>query len=134
MRNRCRTAGSEMRLLTFVGMSVVAAVCASTAALAFQEQQGGAIAPQPGEAAQPSAPAPDKGLGIGDISATPNKPSSEGTEVRIPGLGKLGVLPKMDFGLELLYGAAEQQKPADNDVTEPNSDDLTIRGSVKHRF
>src|SRR5262245_11135402 len=30
-----------------------------------------------------------------------------GTEVRIPGLGKVGVLPKLDFGLELLYGANE---------------------------
>jgi len=29
---------------------------------------------------------------------------ASGTEVRIPGLGKLGVLPKFDFGLELLYG------------------------------
>ena len=56
-----------------------------------------------------------------------------GTEIRIPGLGKLGVLPKMDFGLELLYGAAENQ-PA-QPVPSPNpDDDLTVRGSVKHRF
>ena len=27
-----------------------------------------------------------------------------GSVVRIPGLGALGVLPKLDFGLELLYG------------------------------
>jgi len=55
-----------------------------------------------------------------------------GTEIRIPGLGKLGVLPKMDFGLELLYGAAENQAQP---VPSPNpDDDLTVRGSVKHRF
>jgi hypothetical protein len=39
----------------------------------------------------------------------------------------------MDFGLELLYGAAEGQ-PA-QPVPSPNpEDDLTVRGSVKHRF
>ena len=32
-----------------------------------------------------------------------------GTEVRIPGFGKVGVLPKLDFGLELLYGATESK-------------------------
>lgn len=125
-----------MRLLTFVGMGVAAAVVASTAALAFQEQQGSSSAPsqaEPGQASQP-APAPEsKGLGIGDISADPSK-SSGGTEVRIPGLGKLGVLPKMDFGLELLYGAADQQKPTNDPPVDPNNDELTIRGSVKHRF
>ncbi len=56
----------------------------------------------------------------------------EGTEVRIPGLGKLGVLPKMDFGLELLYGANEA-RPAAPDPQD-QSDDLQIRGSVKHNF
>jgi hypothetical protein len=126
-----------MRLLTFVGMGVVAAVCASTAALAFQEQQGSTAAPaqpQAGQAA-PAAPAQDnKGLGLGEITTDPAK-SSGGTEVRIPGLGKLGVLPKMDFGLELLYGAAEERKPVDETPVDPNNtDDLTIRGSVKHRF
>jgi hypothetical protein len=43
----------------------------------------------------------------------------------------------MDFGLELLYGANEQAKPADR---EPGADqlqaddDLTIRGSLKKSF
>ena len=56
-------------------------------------------APAPAEA----APGDDK-AGLSDEAAV--KPEA-GTEIRIPGLGKLGVLPKMDFGLELLYGAAE---------------------------
>ena len=49
--------------------------------------------------------------------------------MRIPGLGKLGVLPKMDFGLELLYGANEGVKQPD--PVEQPSDDLTIRGTMK---
>jgi hypothetical protein len=59
--------------------------------------------------------------------------SAGGTEVRIPGLGKLGVLPKMDFGLELLYGASEQNKQPEPGPEAP-ADDLTIRGTVKHNF
>lgn len=40
----------------------------------------------------------------------------------------------MDFGLELLYGAAEQ-KPAGVPEGMPNPDeDLAIHGTVKHRF
>lgn len=57
-----------------------------------------------------------------------------GTEVSIPGLGKLGVLPKMNFGLELLYGANEQQRDRMENDPGPETDDLRIRGSVKHRF
>lgn len=101
----------------------------STAAAAFQEQQGGAVAPQPGAAAAPAKPAaefsaPDAGNG-----------AVVGTEVRIPGLGKLGVLPKMDFGLELLYGAASEPKSeAVRPETDSEDSDLRIRGTVKHRF
>jgi hypothetical protein len=54
-----------------------------------------------------------------------------GTEVRVPGLGKVGVLPKLDFGLELLYGANEP-KTVPEDKTEPA--DVQIRGTIKHRF
>ena len=50
-----------------------------------------------------------------------------------PGLGALGVLPKLDFGLELLYGENQPQavKPEDNEV---DSEGLRIKGTLKHRF
>jgi hypothetical protein len=51
--------------------------------------------------------------------------------VRIPGLGTVGVLPKLDFGLELLYGASEQ-KGVPEEKADPN--DVQIRGTIKHRF
>lgn len=60
-----------------------------------------------------------------------NLGKTSGTEVRIPGLGTVGVLPKLDFGLELLYGANEQ-KGMPQDKTSP--DDVQIRGTIKHRF
>jgi hypothetical protein len=105
------------------------ALVAGHGAFAFQEQKG---ATPPAEAA-PAAPAEaapaDAQAGLADETAP--KPET-GTEIRIPGLGKLGVLPKMDFGLELLYGAAENQA-AGQPEAKPE-DDLTVRGSVKHRF
>jgi len=80
-------------------------------------EPGGAI--QPGKAL--TLTVPEMSLGKGS-----------GTEVRIPGLGKVGVLPKLDFGLELLYGATEQQKGLPDSKTEPS--DVQIRGTIKHRF
>jgi len=110
------------------------AMLAGPSAYAFQEQKAG-TAPPPAEA-QP-APAPGeapagKALDLSDETA----PKAEtGTEIRIPGLGKLGVLPKMDFGLELLYGAADPKQPDGTPEAAPNpDDDLMIRGTVKHRF
>lgn len=107
-----------MAMRRIIGMGIALAAMSSMA-VAFQEQkpttQDG---PQAGISADQSAPA-----------------KTQGTEVRIPGLGKLGVLPKMDFGLELLYGATD---PKANVVEPPvpsrDNDDLTIRGSLKHRF
>ncbi len=55
----------------------------------------------------------------------------KGTEIRIPGLGSIGVLPKMDFGLELLYGPSGSN-PGTEDPGK--ADDVQIKGTIKHRF
>jgi hypothetical protein len=111
-----------------VALALVTTLVVGHSAFAFQEQKGSTPAPA---AAAPSESAPDDKAAISDEAVA--KPEA-GTEIRIPGLGKLGVLPKMDFGLELLYGAAENQ-PAGQPEAAPNpEDDLTVRGSVKHRF
>lgn len=99
----------------------------STAAAAFQEQQGSAGAPAQ-QPAQQAAPKPAV-----EFSAPEAGKAAGGTEVRIPGLGKLGVLPKMDFGLELLYGAAEG-KATEARPEQGDDDGLRIQGTVKHRF
>lgn len=124
-----RTAGlGTMTSLKSIGLGLLLAFIA-TSAMGFQEQQSGSGAAQ--QSAAPSSPNESKPA----QQLTPNEqvevPSS-GREVRIPGIGKLGVLPKMDFGLELLYGANEPKAPLDG--PRDNSEDLTIRGSVKHRF
>jgi len=121
-----------MKLRHVVGLSAVL-LGAALPAMAFQEQTvGGAPQAQP---SQPdAAPQPGSGTQPAEMQLTPEEARKplEGTEVRIPGLGKLGVLPKMDFGLELLYGANEA-RPVTPDPQD-QSDDLQIRGSVKHNF
>jgi hypothetical protein len=107
-------------------------------AMAFQEgnkQEGGAPAQERPAAAvsgpeTPKAVEPGKGLSF----RTPELSIGQGTgtEVRIPGIGKVGVLPRLDFGLELLYGATEA-KGIPEERTEPPAD-VQIRGTIKHRF
>jgi hypothetical protein len=120
-----------------------AVVAFAMPALAFQESTVGGgqsppAAPPPAEKARPVAPVletpkeeldPGKGMSLSIPEMSIGK--GTGTEVRIPGLGTVGVLPKLDFGLELLYGAGEP-KGVPEDRTEPN--DLQIRGTIKHRF
>jgi hypothetical protein len=112
----------------YIGLGVALAFVSSST-LAFQEQ-GGAPAPAPDQAA-PAAPPSGEQKNLEFSTPKVDGADDTGTEVRIPGLGKLGVLPKMDFGLELLYGASESKatEPADQPA-----EDLTIRGSIKHNF
>lgn len=62
--------------------------------------------------------------------------SGKGTEINIPGLGSLGVLPKLDFGLELLYGATDQGTAAGETEQQKSlqPDDVTVHGAVKKSF
>jgi hypothetical protein len=110
-------------------VAALALALASGAAVAFQEQtQGGAMAPTAAPSAVPSSPPITVPLNPDNI----RPPAASGTEIRIPGLGRLGVLPKMDFGLDLLYGAAETRSPIDQ--KSDDNDGLTIRGTVKRKF
>lgn len=105
-------------------MLAAVAAAASTNVFSMEEQRG-AI---PNGVSVPDAPKVQE-----QDSSAPSK--SQGTEIRIPGLGKIGTLPKMDFGLDLLYGAAEDtNRVVDPDATLDNQKDLMIHGSMKHRF
>jgi hypothetical protein len=110
-------------------VATVALLLGSGSAMAFDVQQEGKT-----PAKEPSASAPlltDKDIGANFSISEPGK---AGTEVRIPGIGKVGVLPKMDFGLELLYGAAEQKPIEQPAESAEQTEELMIRGTVKHRF
>jgi len=113
-------------------LTLVVCVTAAEDVYAFEQQNSGT---------PPSAASRDNGnMAVqspqSELSAPSGKAGGKGsTEVRIPGLGKLGELPNMDFGLELLYGAADSGLKVE-DPQEPtaNSDDIRIRGTIKHQF
>jgi hypothetical protein len=119
--------------------AAAALALASQAALAFEETTVGAgsaggKAPTAPVLELPSANVPGNAAGKGLNLTTPgglHLGQTRDTEVRIPGLGTVGVLPKLDFGLELLYGANEQKGPI-QDKADP--DDVQLRGTIKHRF
>lgn len=101
----------------------------SSAAVAFQETKGG------GQDGQPAPKTQLDTTGTGTSIDSGQVPS--GVEVRIPGLGKLGVLPKFDFGLELLYGVNEQDgADISSRLRTPDAqpEDTRIRGTLKHKF
>jgi len=119
-----------VRQMRFLLVGVVLGGLAPSA-LAFQETTtGGNTSPPP---AAPAAEPPKNSLEPGNSLnfKVPEVSLGKGTEIRIPGIGSVGVLPKLDFGLELLYGANEQ-KGLPPDRTD--SDEVQIRGTIKHRF
>ena len=88
---------------------------------------------------QTTQPAPAQQLqkpeagGDGMALVKPGDAKPGGTELRIPGIGSVGVLPKLDFGLDLLYGAGSdpvQERPQENETNQ----DVTIKGTIRHRF
>ena len=132
-RSGGRTCGVEMtRPMLLIAILTLGAF--AQAAVAFQEGTPSAPA-EDKPAAQVQTLEPPKGSdpGKGLSFKTPELSLGEGTgtEVRIPGFGKVGVLPKLDFGLELLYGATESKGLPDKQ--EPPGD-VQIRGTIKHRF
>jgi hypothetical protein len=57
-------------------------------------------------------------------------------EIWVPGLGVVGKMPSIDFGLDMLYGqnaAAAEETPerADSEALDP---DFAIRGTIKKKF
>jgi len=105
----------------------------SQGALAFEEAtvggSGGAKAPAASVLELPK----DLPKAVEESSKSPglHLGQTPGTEVHVPGFGTVGVLPKLDFGLELLYGANEEKTPfQDKDIP----DDAQLRGTVKYRF
>ena len=124
-----------MRYIVAAAVLALMGPLGSHGALAFEETTVGAR--EPGAKAAPvlelpkEFPKAPEDAGKGLTLTPPEIQLTPGTEVRIPGLGKVGVLPKLDFGLELLYGANEQKGTVED---KTNPDDVQLRGTIKHRF
>lgn len=125
----------QSRIMTLIAAGAFAASAASGmgVAQAFTETK---IAPVQPPAAQ-QAPVPQLQLqkpeGADGLSlTTPGAATQGGTEIRIPGVGSIGTLPKLDFGLDLLYGQGSD--PVQERPMESESGDVTIKGTIRHRF
>ena len=119
--------------LTSLATATVLAFAAAGHAHAFTETQ----VPPPAAKSAPLAEQPTLQLdklddGNGLSLTTPNDGTSGGTELKIPGVGSIGTLPKLDFGLELLYGGGTDQ--GTDTTLEDKSDDVLIKGKIRHRF
>jgi hypothetical protein len=123
-----------MAKMRWIGAAVAVALMSLPSA-AFQEQQVGGAKPKAAAPLQVQPVVPNVGAGGGVQLSTPDAApgSGKGTEVRIPGLGKLGVLPKLDFGLDILYGATDDRRREEGPASS-RSDDVTVQGTIKHRF
>ena len=112
--------------------AAVALLVAGTPAMAFKETPVGKDGS--GSATEGNSAA-GAGQGSTGFSAEPGAAAgSKGLDVRIPGLGKLGVLPKLDFGLDILYGATETQRTQPTPGPGVGEDGMTIQGRIKHKF
>jgi hypothetical protein len=110
-----------MKSIAFILCSLWAAtIAASAPASAFQKQ--------------PEAPAAEVSYGTPEPSAPSAALQSPGSSAQASkkGLLNLGILPKLDIGLELLYGNSQEAQAWDPMADE--SGDVTVLGKVKRRF
>lgn len=108
-----------MRLGAVLGAFLALAAMTVTVA-AFEETP---VVPSTGA---PAAGA-DGGLGL----TTPDQPAVEPDK---GGLGGIGILPKLDFGLELLYSSEDTGSGETVPDSAQGSEDFTLRGALKHEF
>ena len=121
-----------INLAVVLGVNAAIAVSFSLSARAFTET----TVPPATQAVPQTAPAPQLQLkksddGSGLSLSSPGDTKSGDTELNIPGIGSVGSLPKLDFGLELLYGGGSGPTP---EKLDDKSDDVLIKGTIKHRF
>ena len=118
-----------MNGLKFIAVGVLLVFIAS-AANAFEEQkmQGvpGVAGSQPPAATGNAPVTRGNGLGYGTAALPPRQ--DEGTKIKVPGLGVIGEIPKMDFGLELLYGA---NQPKQNMEIDRDSEASGVMGRLR---
>jgi len=110
-------------------------VCGSDAFAFDQTAPGQAVTPQieklQGIEIAPSTSTHSAGveLTLPSVSLGGNS-ADRSVGLAIPGLGNL---PKLDFGLELLYGTPEQASP-NPDLSDALPNALTVHGAVKKTF
>lgn len=121
-----------MKAIMYISVALLSAgslVCGEVAA--FQETgrsvtaaersqaDGGAVAARRGDG--------EKDLALSGADQAEQKSDKESPSLYIPGLGSVGSLPQVDFGLELLY-QDDEALPTEKEET------MGIKGRLKHKF
>jgi hypothetical protein len=106
-----------------IATCVMAALLAGPA-LAFEQTPE--APPQRTSVAAPEIKAP-----VAELQS-PAKSGAESTAKTGASLFSFGLLPKLDIGLELLYG--DQQQQLQQGPIEDETQDVTVLGKVKRRF
>ncbi len=115
-----------MRVCTAIALALAVLSSGTGSALAFQEEPG---APPPG-AAQMLPEASDPSLALQTPQANPAEPAEKG------GAGVFGfdVLPKLNFGLELLYSQQPMELQDTGGTITDEESDVSVVGKIKRRF
>jgi hypothetical protein len=116
-------------LIAAAALAIAGSATLCGSAFGFQEQNA-AVAPKAAPTANAGAKDAEPTAAADGVSSNGGK----GTAVRIPGLGTLGVIPKMDFGLELLYGVADAGSATKRPEPKNEGEDVLLRGAIKHKF
>lgn len=112
-----------MRRIGILAVAVLTVV--STATFAFEEQK---MKSEPAPSAETGKGAASAAAGLGITTPELSTKMDAGTKIRVPGLGVIGEIPKMDFGLELLYGASQSKTLEADRANEPNG--VMVRGRL----
>ena len=113
------------RMLAIAGL-MAALSFGSAPALAFQET----AVPQPADIPQAAPPANAPALQLGSPDAAAN-PQADRKGVNVFGYN---LFPKLDFGLDVLYGQDQEQLELQGPTTLEENGDVTVLGKVKRRF
>ncbi len=113
------------RHLAIAGL-LAALFCSAVPAFAFQETP--VPPPAPATEAKPQAKTAPLQLGTPGVSADQ---SADKGGVKMFGYT---IMPKLDFGLELLYGQDEQQLQLQQGPSLDETQDVTVLGKVKRHF
>jgi len=116
-----------------------ALACGIALSLAQQVAPAAAFSVEP--AAPPSANVQNSPAQLGqpgvpqmELNDPLSMPKPKDMELTIPGFGTVATIPKMDFGLELLYGPKNGPDALQLDQHSPDAGDMQIKGTLTRRF
>ncbi len=120
-----------MQINKYITIAAIALIFSCGGALGFKDVSTSSV---------PGAGSRDVGVSGGNINpdskvkldstGSHQKENGGGIVLKIPGIGRLGTLPKLNFGLELLYGVNEETQQEKKEY----DDGFTVKGSVRKNF